>query len=267
MLTLYHADTAVCAAKVRLALAEKQLPWEGHLLVLARGDQFDPAYLKLNPNAVVPTLIHDGLVVTESTVINEYLEDAFPEHPLRPESAYERARMRLWTKREDTIHDAVNTMTATLIFRPALLAKPPEERAKRYEKMPDPARRDKWRIMLEEGLDAAYVREALTRFARLFRDMEAALAKGPWLLGEHFTLADVGFISFLFRMEMMQTSGIWQAHFPGVTDWFERCKARPTFDPAIRNPIDPAAFGQYEKTAGPERERVLRIFRTALAGL
>ena len=42
-------------------------------------DQFDPAYLKLNPKAVVPTIVHDGIVVTESTVIGEYLEDVFPD--------------------------------------------------------------------------------------------------------------------------------------------------------------------------------------------
>ena len=78
MLFLYHGETAVCAAKVRLALAEKQLAWDGQVLDLQRGDQFAPEYIKLNPNSVVPTLVHEGHgfreVLIESTVINEYLE-------------------------------------------------------------------------------------------------------------------------------------------------------------------------------------------------
>ena len=62
MVTLYHGRTSVCSIKARLALAEKGVDWDGKLLTL-RGDQFDPAYMKLNPNAVVPTLVHDGKVI------------------------------------------------------------------------------------------------------------------------------------------------------------------------------------------------------------
>jgi ganglioside-induced differentiation-associated protein 1 len=79
MLYLYHGATSVCAIKVRLTLAEKSLPWKGEVLALQKSDQFRPDYLKLNPNAVVPTLVHDGKVVIESTLIMEYLEEAFPD--------------------------------------------------------------------------------------------------------------------------------------------------------------------------------------------
>lgn len=56
-LILYHSGTSVCSQKVRLVLAELNLDWTGHLLDLATGDQFDPDYRKLNPAAVVPTLV------------------------------------------------------------------------------------------------------------------------------------------------------------------------------------------------------------------
>ena len=59
MIALYHNDMSVCAQKVRMALAEKQLPWESHHLDLRAGDQQKPEYVKLNPNAVVPTLVHN----------------------------------------------------------------------------------------------------------------------------------------------------------------------------------------------------------------
>lgn len=68
MLALYHGRTSVCSLKVRVTLAEKALNFDSRLLTL-RGDQFEPQYLKLNPNAVVPTLIHDDSIIVESTVI------------------------------------------------------------------------------------------------------------------------------------------------------------------------------------------------------
>src|SRR5437879_304923 len=103
MLTLYHFDRSTAAARVRLALAEKGLAWEGRYLETGpdKRQQHSPDYLQLNPRGVVPTLVHDGNVIRESIVILEYLEDAFPSPPLRPADPYDRARMRLWTKQVD----------------------------------------------------------------------------------------------------------------------------------------------------------------------
>ena len=266
MITLYHSDTAVCAAKVRITLAEKSLPFESKVMDLHSGDQFHPEYLKLNPNAVVPTLIHTDLVLTESTVINEYLDEVFPQNPLRPADAYARARMRLWTKREDTIHDAINTMTTAILFRHNLLKKSPSERARRYAAMPDPAKREKWKTIIDKGLESSYVRDALYRFASLFRDMEAALANGPFLLGDSFTLADVGLISFFYRLQMLETAALWTTHFPLVTAWFERCKTRESFDTAIMAYITPAHQTQYELVSKPSWPQVERIYSQVLSG-
>jgi glutathione S-transferase len=89
MLELYHHSTSVCAAKVRMALAEKDIPWKGHYIDILKGDQFAPGFLKLNPKGLVPVLIDNGKVILEPTVINEYIEDAYPDIPLRPTSALE----------------------------------------------------------------------------------------------------------------------------------------------------------------------------------
>jgi glutathione S-transferase len=65
VLELYHSINSVCAQKVRIALKEKGQEAKDHIMTL-RGDQYEPAYLELNPNGVVPTLIHDGEPITES---------------------------------------------------------------------------------------------------------------------------------------------------------------------------------------------------------
>ena len=121
MIELYHNDMSVCAQKVRFALAEKNLKWEGHHLNLRAGDQQRPEYLKLNPNAVVPTLVDDGTVIIESTVINEYLDDAYPEPRLRPTDSLFRARMRLWTKQLD---EGVHAATSVLSYGGSAVREP-----------------------------------------------------------------------------------------------------------------------------------------------
>ena len=93
MIELYHTNMSVCSQKVRFALAEKKLRWEDHHINLQAGEQLRPEYLKLNPNAVVPTLVDNGTVIIESTVINEYLDDAYLEPSLRPADSIARSRM------------------------------------------------------------------------------------------------------------------------------------------------------------------------------
>ena len=212
-------------AKVRLTLFEKDLVWKSHLMDLSKGEQFNATYLKLNPRAVVPTLIHDDIVVIELTVINEYLEEAFPQHPLRLPSAAARARMRLWTKRERLIHDAVDTVTTATVFRASEMEKSQSERDARVNEMPDPARRKKWRELINFGTESD-IHEALLRFCVLFTDMEADLRTNPWLAGQEYTLADIGFLSYLNRLLLLQMDHLCNEHFPRVTDWFFRSRSR-----------------------------------------
>ena len=84
MLTLYHYWSSVCSQKVRMCLAEKAIDWESRHVDIFTFENYEPAYTKLNPKAVVPTLDHDGHILIESNIILEYLEDVFPQVPLRP---------------------------------------------------------------------------------------------------------------------------------------------------------------------------------------
>ena len=94
--TLYHHGSSVCAAKVRFAMDEKELEWDGVYIDILKGEQFDPEYLKLNPKGVVPTLVHDDLVIPDSTVIIEYLDQVAPETSVHPADPWERAQVRYW---------------------------------------------------------------------------------------------------------------------------------------------------------------------------
>ena len=99
MLTLYNAAHSTCSQKVRICLAEKSLPFEDIKLDLGKGkDHLKPEYLKINPNGVVPTLVDDGNIIIDSSVICEYLDEKYPVVRLVPEDLVQRARMRAWMR-------------------------------------------------------------------------------------------------------------------------------------------------------------------------
>src|SRR5499426_2196588 len=91
---LYNAPQSTCSQRVRFVLNAKKLPFEEVKLDLLAGDQLKPNYLALNPNGVVPTLVHDGAVVIDSSVIIEYLDEVAPQTSFTPEDSVVRAAMR-----------------------------------------------------------------------------------------------------------------------------------------------------------------------------
>jgi glutathione S-transferase len=95
MLELYHNNVSVCAQKVRIVLAEKDVPWTNHHLSLAKGEHLTSEFRAMNPRGVVPVLVHDGNTIVESSVICAYLDEVFPNPPLSPKTPLERATMRL----------------------------------------------------------------------------------------------------------------------------------------------------------------------------
>ena len=159
MLELYTHPMSPCAQKVRIVLAEKGLEWTPHHVSLQDKENLEEWYLKLNPLGVVPTLVHDGRPVIESSIICEYLEDTFPEQTLKPADTWEVARMRFWMKHVDVkLHPSCGTIQWPMVMRPALMEKPEEERNAILERIPEKPRRERQKRLVAHGLDAPDVR-------------------------------------------------------------------------------------------------------------
>jgi glutathione S-transferase len=188
--TLYHARTSVCSVKARLALAEKGVNFDSKLLTL-RGDQFDLHYMKLNPNAVVPTLVHDGRVIIESTVIMHYVDEVFAGEPLMPADPLARARARMIAKLVDEhIHISCMTLTFATANRAHLLRMSAQEMEAELAKAPDARRSEIKRQVVQQGLDAPLVIEALRHQQKLQSEIADAMKRGPYLAGTSYSLAD-----------------------------------------------------------------------------
>lgn len=91
---LYTYWRSSAAYRIRIALALKELRYEPRYINLSQGDQRAAAFLKVNPEGLIPVLVDGDLVLTQSVAICEYLEEVYPSPPLLPASPRERAYVR-----------------------------------------------------------------------------------------------------------------------------------------------------------------------------
>lgn len=244
MLTLYHGRTSVCAIKVRIMLAEKGLDWQGKILTL-RGDQFDPEYMKLNPNAVVPTLVHDDKVVIESAVILYYLDDAFPNPPLMPTLPFERAMVYMMNKLIDEyVHNSCTTLTFATANRAAMQQMGKAALEADLAKTPNAFRAEIKRQVAEMGLEAPLVIDALKYHVKLLNTIDEAMKTAPYISGSSYSIADIAATPYIWRLEQLRLARIWDKR-PGVAAWYERMKQRPSFDAAINKVVTQEDFDRY----------------------
>jgi len=228
--TLYNAPQSTCSQRVRFVLNSKELPFEEIRLNLLAGDQLKPDYLKLNPHGVVPTLEHDGQIVIDSNVINEYLDEIEPDLSFTPENSLARARMRALLHFIDEMPAAaVRVPTYNLAFLPSFQKMGAEEFNAVVEAKP--LRREFLKTMGQGGFSRAEMDDALARLRRTYQRMDSEIEKsgGPWLLGEQITLADVAVMPSLVRMDDLGLAD-W-ADLPCVVTWYANIRVQPAFKP------------------------------------
>ena len=257
-LTLYHFNNSVCSQKVRLALAEKALDWDERLVDLFNLEQYDPAYVALNPKGVVPTLVHDGRAVIESTLICEYLDDAFPDPPLKPADPAGVAAMRVWTKAvDDSLHEGVVAISFSAMFRERMKSMSEELRSRRFRNIGDPARRDRDRAVFEKGVESPHVFNAVAAYETLFAKLEKTLADGrEWIAGEACSLAEIGLAPYAARLEYLDLLGVWIDGRPNAAAWWERVKARPGYRSGLGDRLTDDEIAPMRRFGGAIRRRI-----------
>ena len=194
-ITLYHDVPSTNCDRVKIVLAEKGLAWEGIWVKLGKMEQKSPQHLKSNPYGKIPVLDDDGKLLFESCIINEYLDEKYPNPPLLPKDPYLRARGRILVDYFlNYLHEPYWALRGEMI--------------KKNEADRDP------KIIAE-------TRKEVT--ARL-QYLEEALGDKPFFLGD-YSLTD---IAMLPRFPRLEKYGVLPSpSLPNLTAWFDRMKQRP----------------------------------------
>ena len=194
-ITLYDAVPSSNSDRVKIALHEKGLPYERVTLVLANKDQKRPEFLKLNPYGKVPVINDGGQVLFESCIINEYLDEKYPDPPLMPKDPYLRGRGRV------LVDYALNYIHEPYWALRGEMLKP------------------------EAARNSAVLEDTRQSLRALLQYLEDALGDKPYFLGG-LSLCDIAILPRFLRME---TYGVLPARgLPRINAWLQRLKERPS---------------------------------------
>jgi len=226
---LYDFHGSPCARRVRIVLLEKGLQWETRLVDLTRMEQKKPEYLKLNPNGLVPTLVHGNRVIYESNVITEYLDAMFPEPRLYPADPWLCARAKMWQAFELAMAKEYRPLMYLRVIGPLDRRRPKDEVMRDVRRSTDDPAHIDWVSRVYDGTAVSEDEAALLASQLYHRidHIESAI-EGDFLLGNDFTIAD---LSVYPRVAMYPLVGlpIDPAKYPRTTRWMSTVSQRPSF--------------------------------------
>jgi len=188
------------------------------------------AYFKINPAGLVPALVHDGVVITESIDILRYLEERFPEPPLYPSEAAARAKVDAWM--DEATHNHIGVIK-TYMYATALGGKKsPEEMQSYLEKQKEDARTANFHPRASAGFYEEEVLAAETDLFAFFDRLESELDQHQWLVGDEYSYADVSWFVQYFLMS--RTGVIDFRDYPKTRRWAADTMRRPSFKHGIQ---------------------------------
>lgn len=228
--TLYNAPQSTCSQRVRFVLNSKKLQFEEKKLDLFSGDQLKPEYLKINPNGVVPALIHYDSIILDSSVIIEYLDDVFSEISLfSPKDPVARAKMRWMIRYIDEIPTpAIRFPSYNLAFLPHFKSMKEEEFIALANSKP--LRKEFLLSMGRTGFSKADMDQAVDKLNRSVIRMNDWIEEngGIWLMGDKISLADIAIMPVIVRMDDINLDNAWKT-LPNIKNWLENIKNQPAF--------------------------------------
>jgi glutathione S-transferase len=230
MITLHHGWRSSASRRVRLCLEEKGLDYESHVVDIAKMEHHLPDYLKINPLGVIPTLIHDGRPLHESGTICEYLDETYPDPPLRPDTPYERAQMRNWVRHIDGLIGNLIVFNWRHHLQKIASQWSDEELAEKLKKVPSRERQEAWLRVARKPYTEQERDAARGKLVTLLDRMEDALMPTGSLVGQAFSIADIAAAPFVKRIdEEIAPDEMTAKRHRRVSEWWTELQARPAF--------------------------------------
>lgn len=197
-LVLYnHEAGSTSSQKVRLCLHYKELKYESINIDLNKRQNQSDEYLKINRHGLVPTLVHNGNIIKEANLINEYLDSTFPNKPLLPQEPLKLYRVKYLCKQQEYINEQC--------FRYLSYQHSGRLNTLNPDQIENHPQLDRRRFLrtLRDGLSNSDISEIEHYLASELAYLNARLSKSDWLCGDHYTLADLSWTVAIYRLETL----------------------------------------------------------------
>jgi glutathione S-transferase/GST-like protein len=228
MLEVYTWQPNANSGKPLFCLHEKGVPFTYHYVDMGKREHFSPEFLAINRDGTIPAVVHDGFVMTESTPIMEYVDDAFDGPALRPADPYWRWRMRQvmrWFDNE--IAPCLAMLASNRLAAPGFREVDEAEKQRELAKIPLPERRAAWERLMYQSTDPADLEESVRRVTAAIARFETMLGETPWLAGADFSPADICVFATFYGLPGSYPDDVTAEKTPHLWDWLRRCHARP----------------------------------------
>lgn len=227
MLEVYTWEPNANSGKPLFCLKEKGVPFVFHYVDMGKREHFSSDFLAINRDGTIPAVVHDGVVMTESTPIMEYIDDAFDGPPLRPADPYWRWRMRQVMRHMDNqVAPSLAMLASNRLAAPQFRGADPANLKRELDKIPLPERRAAWEKLMFDKTPSVDLDESARRVDVAISYFDHLLAETPWLAGSDFSLADINIFATFYGLPTSQPDHVNAQATPHLWDWLRRCHAR-----------------------------------------
>jgi GST-like protein len=234
MIELYHWEPVSHSARVLIALHEIGVDYEGHYVDLLDFQHFTEEFLGVNKAGQVPALVNNGVILTESTLINEYLAESFPQAGLAPTDALGWYGVQTWSKWIDyNLSSSLGTLATRKYLAPHLATMDANEIADAIAKIPVAERKPGWEMSLANDYSDEIVANSERKVKLVVERMETVLKKNDWVAGNEYSIADINTFAMLSSLANVSPDIVNAAAAPRTMKWLTRIGARPAVQAAL----------------------------------
>ncbi len=255
-LHLWHAPMSSCSQRVRIALCLKELSWVSHPLKLDKGEHAKSEYLAINPKGLVPSLINDGEVITESIDILSYIEGKFGQLGNQSLSESVITEGQYLLQKIDEAQKDVKTCSFFFLFRVRSMMN--DNEFVFFQNNHSNIELVKFHERFRTGLSRKEVQESVERSLLFFKLIEAQIEKNNgYLLNGSFSIYDLALVPNVHRFSLMR----WPfEEYPNISSWFKRIKSKDWFKLAILDWEPPELIDTFSDFVGKSKNDNISAF-------
>ncbi|MEX2524785.1 MAG: glutathione S-transferase family protein [Gammaproteobacteria bacterium] len=252
MLELYHWEPNAESAKAMICLKEKGIEFTSRYIDILELEQYTDEFLAVNSAGQVPVLVHDGNILTDSTLITEYIEEAFPEPVLAPRDARGWYETLCWGKYvEYNLDTSVSTLGWHVVMAPKMKQRDQGELGAAVENIPIAERKAAWQAAVSDSQNEEQLENSRRKIGLAINRIEETLSDSDWLMGNDYSIIDIDAFSLVCTLPRLVPDMVNKDKTPRIMDWLDRINNRP----AVKETFAMRRVEEDLYAPGPEHSR------------